>query len=71
MVKLSSYQASPCRGGPVAIASFWRPGLCSCKFASSLLQGPFDVAVFNAVFGNLLDQHDALVRTCFLLKPGR
>ncbi|PRW60354.1 riboflavin kinase isoform B [Chlorella sorokiniana] len=33
-------------------------------------QGPFDVAVFNAVFGNLLDQHDALVRTCFLLKPG-
>jgi len=35
------------------------------------LQGPFDVAVFNAVFGNLHDQHESLARICFLLRPGR
>jgi riboflavin kinase len=33
-------------------------------------QGPFDVAFFNAVFGNLLDPREALIRVCFLLKPG-
>jgi hypothetical protein len=35
------------------------------------LQGPFDVAFFNSVFGNLYDGHGALMRACFLLKPGR
>lgn len=34
-------------------------------------QGPFDAAVFNAVFGNLRDQHLALTKACFLLRPGR
>jgi len=33
-------------------------------------QGPFDAAFFNAVFGNLHDQREALLRTCFLLRPG-
>ncbi|KAL4447549.1 hypothetical protein ABPG75_004768 [Micractinium tetrahymenae] len=33
-------------------------------------QGPFDAAVFNAVFGNLRDQHLALTKACFLLRPG-
>lgn len=32
--------------------------------------GPFTAAFFNAVFGNLWDQNEALLRTCFLLKPG-
>lgn len=42
------------------------------SFPSLLLsrQGPFDVAVFNAVFGNLVDQREALLRTCFLMRPG-
>lgn len=58
--------------------STWPPAtpwfMCNCAafpVLDGLPQGPFDVAIFNAVFGNLLDQHDALVRTCFLLKPGR
>ena len=33
-------------------------------------QGPFDAAFFNAVFGNVLDQQEALLQTCFLLRPG-
>ena len=33
-------------------------------------QGPFDAAFFNAVFGNVFDQHEALLRTCLLLRPG-
>jgi hypothetical protein len=33
-------------------------------------QGPFDAAFFNAVFGNVYDQHEALLRTCLLLRPG-
>jgi hypothetical protein len=34
------------------------------------LQGPFDAIFFNAVFGNLFDQHVALTKACFLLRPG-
>jgi uncharacterized phage infection (PIP) family protein YhgE len=34
------------------------------------LQGPFDVAVFNAVFGNLHDPRQALLRTSLLMRPG-
>lgn len=45
--------------------------VCSLPVYNSSMQGPFDVAIFNAVFGNLLDPHDALTRACFLLKPGR
>lgn len=33
-------------------------------------QGPFDAAFFNAVFGNLHDQHEALLRAALLLRPG-
>ncbi len=33
-------------------------------------QGPFDAAFFNAVFGNVYDQQEALLRACLLLKPG-
>ena len=33
-------------------------------------QGPFDAALFNAVFGNVFDQREALLRACLLLKPG-
>jgi hypothetical protein len=33
-------------------------------------QGPFDAAFFNAVFGNVYDQREALLRACLLLKPG-
>lgn len=33
-------------------------------------QGPFDVAYFNAVYGNLHDPREALIRVCFLLRPG-
>lgn len=32
--------------------------------------GPFDTAIFNAVFGNLYDPKDALLRAAFLVKPG-
>lgn len=34
-------------------------------------QGPFDAALFNAVFGNIYDQREALLRTCLLLRPGK
>ena len=34
------------------------------------LQGLFDAAYFNAVFGNVYDQRDELLRTALLLKPG-
>lgn len=33
-------------------------------------QGPFDAVFFNAVFGNLHDPHEALLRACFMLRPG-
>ncbi|KAL0039683.1 hypothetical protein WJX77_005068 [Trebouxia sp. C0004] len=33
-------------------------------------QGLFDAAYFNAVFGNVFDQRDELLRTVLLLKPG-
>jgi len=33
-------------------------------------EGPFDAAFFNAVFGNVHDQRDALVRAALLLRPG-
>ena len=33
-------------------------------------QGPFDAAFFNAVFANLHDPRDALLRTALLLRPG-
>lgn len=33
-------------------------------------QGLFDAAYFNAVFGNVYDQRDELLRTLLLLKPG-
>lgn len=32
-------------------------------------QGPFDVAFFNAVFGNLSNPHLALIKTSFLIRP--
>ena len=35
-----------------------------------ILQGLFDAAYFNAVFGNVYDQRDELLRTALLLKPG-
>ena len=66
-----------------ALTAAWLAGpLCLQPLCTALLrraprslvpcqQGPFDVAIFNAVFGNLLDPHDALVRACFLLRPGR
>jgi SAM-dependent methyltransferase len=31
---------------------------------------PFDAAFFNAVFGNLHDQREALLRVALLLRPG-
>jgi len=31
----------------------------------------FDAAYFNAVFGNVFDQRDELLRTALLLKPGK
>ena len=34
------------------------------------VQGPFDAAFFNAVFGNLFDQREALLRASLLLRPG-
>lgn len=34
------------------------------------LQGPFDAIFYNAVFGNLLDEHAGLTKACFLLRPG-
>lgn len=34
------------------------------------LQGPFDAAFFNSVFGNILDQRQALLFTALQLKPG-
>lgn len=34
------------------------------------LQGPFDAAFFNAVFGNVFDQRDTLLRTALLIRPG-
>lgn len=33
-------------------------------------QGPFDAVFFNSVFGNLYDPHEALLRACFLSRPG-
>lgn len=36
-----------------------------------ILQGLFDAAYFNAVFGNVYDQRDELLRTALLLKPGQ
>lgn len=33
-------------------------------------QGPFDVIFFNAVFGNLYSPREALIHSCFLLRPG-
>ncbi|KAI3429362.1 hypothetical protein D9Q98_005457 [Chlorella vulgaris] len=32
--------------------------------------GPFDAVFFNSVFGNLYDPHEALLRACFLSRPG-
>lgn len=34
------------------------------------MQGPFDAAYFNAVFGNVYDQRDTLLRASLLLRPG-
>lgn len=34
------------------------------------LQGPFDAAYLNAVFGNVYDQRETLLRTSLLLRPG-
>ena len=36
-----------------------------------MAQGLFDAAYFNAVFGNVFDQRDELLRTALLLKPGQ
>ena len=66
-------------GGAAALAGTahgaWRmphPGLCRrVAWPAALPQGPFDVAIFNAVFGNLLDAHATLASTCFVLRPGR
>ncbi|KAK9909502.1 hypothetical protein WJX75_003231 [Coccomyxa subellipsoidea] len=33
-------------------------------------QGPFDAAFLNAVFGNVFDQRETLLRTALLLRPG-
>ncbi|CAL8467470.1 g7008 [Coccomyxa elongata] len=33
-------------------------------------QGPFDAAFFNAVFGNVYDQRETLLRAALLLRPG-
>jgi len=33
-------------------------------------QGPFDAAFFNAVLGNVYNQSDTLLKTCFMLRPG-
>lgn len=38
---------------------------------SLVMQGLFDAAYFNAVFGNVYDQRDELLRTALLLKPGQ
>lgn len=35
-----------------------------------LIQGPFDAVFFNAVFGNVYDQRDTLLRAALLLRPG-
>jgi len=56
--------------------------ICSCcllysiciagaKVVLLLAQGLFDAAYFNAVFGNVFDQRDELLRTTLLLKPGK
>ena len=51
----------------------WYPcGLCPSPTSNNLvLQGLFDAAYFNAVFGNVYDQRDELLRTSLLLKPGQ
>ena len=37
----------------------------------SAVQSPFDAAFFNAVFGNVYDQREALLRASLLLRPGK
>jgi len=44
---------------------------CHCQGFLLLPQGLFDAAYFNAVFGNVFDQRDELLRTALLLKPGK
>ena len=44
---------------------------CHCQGFLLLPQGLFDAAYFNAVFGNVFDQRDELLRTALLLKPGQ
>jgi hypothetical protein len=34
------------------------------------LQGPFDAAFFNVVFGSVYDQRETLLRASLLLRPG-
>lgn len=41
------------------------------KSCQMVLQGLFDAAYFNAVFANVYDQRDELLRTALLLKPGQ
>ena len=41
-----------------------------CGDSCSDVQGPFDAAFFNAVFGNVFDQREALLRASLLLIPG-
>ncbi len=38
--------------------------------ARHCVQGPFDAAFFNAVFENVFDQREALLRASLLLTPG-
>ena len=49
----------------------WDRLACNTHPIPADVQGPFDVAIFNAVFGNLHYPHEALMRACFLLRPGR
>ena len=50
---------------------------CCCIYVATakavllLAQGLFDAAYFDAVFGNVFDQRDELLRTALLLKPGQ
>ncbi len=45
--------------------------IATAKIVLLLAQGLFDAAYFNAVFGNVFDQRDELLRTALLLKPGK